>query len=82
MIVVKVELHSAKTKKITKLAEMRIINDGTSGRAMRGNYDAHVLRKPDFMRITREAHIDDWPSVQRTIWHLIGAFLKNMGYVK
>jgi hypothetical protein len=43
MILVKVELHSAITRKVTELTRMSIANDGT-GTDTTGNYDVHVAR--------------------------------------
>lgn len=38
MIIVRVELHSAITGRVTELARMGIINDGTSEINAKGNY--------------------------------------------
>lgn len=80
MIVVKIELHSALTGKVTQLGQMHIANDG-SGTEDVGNYVGTVFRKPDFKQVTRTAGIAGHRRRQLTVWHLIGRMLKQMGYV-
>lgn len=80
MIVIKVELHSARTGKVSQLGEMHICNDGTSTDPAIGNYESRVMRKPDFRTVTRHGKVSHWRRNDKTIWHLIGALLTNMGY--
>jgi hypothetical protein len=80
MIVIKVELHSAVTGRITQLGKMIIANDGKSYDPNIGSYDGVVLRKPDFKIVTRMGRIESHKKHAETIWHLIGKMLSNMGY--
>jgi hypothetical protein len=66
MIVVKIELHSAVTKRVRHLYTLIISNDGT-GTADRGNYDVKLggsgqtdLRAI-FTKPTRTARVTDYP---------------------
>lgn len=88
MLVVKVELHSAITQKITEIGRMVIWNDGTAESAKRGNYDARVLRKPrqdsPYERLpmtrapyTREGRVEDYPRLPYPIWRLVSRALRS-----
>lgn len=81
MIVIKIELHSAITHKVTQLGEMHISNDGKSTEANIGHYDGRILRKPDFKSTTRGAHVHGHRRMALTVWHLVAKMLKEMGYV-
>jgi hypothetical protein len=85
MIVVKIELHSAITRRVTELGRMVICNDGT-GSAKRGNYDAYVLRKhftegqwlarPE--RVTgRQGRVEEYPRLSYTVWRLVLRALRS-----
>lgn len=73
MIVVKVELHSAITGKITEIGRMVISNDGTAKDKRRGNYTARVCRRgsTNFLKPTREGKIANFPRKSYTIWKLV-----------
>ena len=45
MLVIKIELHSAITKKITVIGQAIIANDGTSYSPQKGNYKCWIGRK-------------------------------------
>jgi hypothetical protein len=84
MIVVRVELWSARTGEKTELARMEICNDETGTLALR-NYIARTLRgrsqKTLNLRITqREGRVTSWPSENVHIWNLVAAALNAMGY--
>lgn len=79
MIVVKVELHSAITGKVTRLGKMVIGNDGT-GTGRIGNYDAWVLRKADAENhitrttldaATRKGRVENYARQSYVIWRLV-----------
>lgn len=58
MVIVKVELHSAITKRVTELTRMTIANDGTGTKTV-GNYDVSVARTARRGKVRgyrREAH--------------------------
>lgn len=80
MIVVKIELHSAITSKITLLGKMVICNDGESEDPKRGHYKAYVLRKRDAgsdIRVryladaTRYGRVRDYPRLSYAVWRLV-----------
>lgn len=86
MIVVRVELWSARTGEKTELARMEITNnDGmTKPRPIR-NYLARTLRgrkASDFARRTkqRSCAIDGFPATRLHIWNLVAAALTKMEY--
>jgi len=78
MIVVKVELHSAITGKVTEIGQMVIDNLGT-GTPSSGNYRARVARRgADFMKMVRgnskpvrEGEVNDYPRLTATVWKLV-----------
>lgn len=85
MIIIRVELHSAITHKITELARMCIANDGTGNHSLR-NYNGFVYRGRDKkaldkVTIQRTARVENHPSERMHIWHLVAKMLKNLGYM-
>lgn len=76
MIIVKIELHSAVTGKVTELGRMHIINDGT-GTPQRGNYHVHKLGK-DRRRLD-VARVENHPRKSRTIFNLLRKALEALG---
>lgn len=81
MIVIKVELHSAITNKVTILGKMVLTNDGT-GDQFTGNYNGSIYRKSDFRTVTRSARVEGHKRKTEVIWVLVAKMLKNMGYLK
>lgn len=88
MIVVRVELWSARTGDKTEIARMEIANDGTAGdggNATRRNYIARTLfgrgkDQLDKRRSHREGDLKNWPSEQVHVWNLVAAVLSRLGY--
>jgi hypothetical protein len=85
MIVVKVELHSAITKRITELARMHICNVG--GTAAHGDYDVETLRGRstealDNRVVNRYGQVLHHDRVKPHIWYLIAKALKAVNYDK
>lgn len=87
MIVVKVELWSAVTGVKTELARMHIANTGVSSGPSIGNYIVQTLkgRSTDQLNlgvVQREGRVMAWPRLDRHVWRLVAAALKDMGYDK
>lgn len=83
MIVVRVELHSAVTGKVSELARMHICNIG--GTATKGDYSCTTLRgrsKADLDRRTpqRNGFVRKYPRLAVHVWHLVARSLVAMGY--
>lgn len=80
MIVVKIELWSAITHRISEIGRMYIANDG-SGSAERGDYKAVVCKRgndkiprpldPAGPQPTRAGAIKDYPRLAYNVWRLI-----------
>ena len=93
MIRVSVHLISAIDHRVTELARMDIVNDGT-GDLRKRNYDgtAYVYDGVSYIGRNREAldratpskrgRIVNWPSERFHIWNLVRVMLSNMGYDK
>ena len=84
MIVVRVELHSAVTGKVTELARAEIVNDGTGSQSV-GHYVASVLRgrsRNQLARghVQRSVAVRDWPRERLHVWNLVAEALRAMGY--
>lgn len=84
MIVVRVELHSAITGRVTELARLLICNDG-SGSGSIGNYIATALRgrskeQLDRRVAQRSCGISGYPRNALHIWNLVARALGRMGY--
>ena len=90
MIVVKVELHSAVTGKITEIARMWIANDGSNLSNNRGNYWAKTLRGRGFSalskhklnnyRANRTGFVNNYPRSRMHVWTLVSRCLNAMEY--
>ena len=89
MIVVRVELHSAITKRVTELARMTIANAG--GTEQRGDYDCQTLRGRDSDAldrsfadsvVTRKCQVRGHERLKLHVWNLVAKALAGMGYGK
>jgi len=87
MIVVRVELHSAVTRKITELARLHICNEG--GTDTLRDYGIYVARGRDKEALDRSAasrswvhtgKITGWQSQRWHGWNLVLAGLLSAGY--
>ncbi len=88
MIVVRIELHSAVTGKVTEIGKMLIANRG--GNAHRGDYAARVLRRQEIALdldaefreweqepFTREGTVFDYPRLSYNVWRLVSRALRS-----
>lgn len=82
MIIIRVEVHSAKTGEITEIARMKVVNTGTSKSLKLGDYEGYVFRKPTFSHRVRKGSVKGHRRQDLPVWNLIGKMLKSMGYVK
>lgn len=83
MIIVRVELHSAVTRKVTELARMHICNEG--GTNTRGDYSVTTLRGRDAEALDkhtpqRTGHVRNYPRLSIHVWHLVARALVAMNY--
>lgn len=83
MIVVRVELHSAITRKVTEIARMRICNVG--GTVDLGDYSAEALRGRsrehlDRGQVQRAGKVSGYPRLRLHVWHLVARALVATGY--
>lgn len=84
MIVIRIELWSARTGQKTELARMEICNDET-GDTRRRNYMARTLRGRSTAalnqrRTQRTGTLTNWPSESVHIWNMVAAVLGKLGY--
>ena len=80
MIVIKIELHSAITKRVTLLGKMHICNDGTSKDPKIGHYLGGIFRNGSDKTFIRRGSVEGWRRKDRTVWELLFAMLKSMDY--
>lgn len=92
MIVVRVELHSAVTGRVTEIARAVIHNVG--GTVKRGNYGAFTCRGRDSDTLhksmvsiswdeskpVRKCEITNYPRLSQHVWNLVARALTGMGY--
>ena len=76
MIIVRVELLSARTGKRSLLGEMHLVNDGT-GDERRGNYTAWLFRKGT-RQLHRKAPVKDYPRLAYPVWVLVKRALEEL----
>lgn len=72
MIVIKMELHSAVTSKITEIGRAYIFNDAT-GTAARGNYNAMICKKTNLStsgQPLRRGRVENYPRKSYNVWRL------------
>ena len=86
MLIVRVELHSAVTGRVTEIARMRIANRGT-GTAARGDYHVMTFRGRDGVALDRgivqRRHVVlGWPRLRMHIWSLVAEALAALGYAR
>lgn len=87
MIVVRVELWSARDGSRTELARLRIANDGasTSANVRFGDYVGETLRGRseaglDRGQPQRTGRVERHPRLSLHVWHLVARMLLAMGY--
>ena len=83
MIIIKVELHSAITGKITELARMQVANVG--GTMARGDYHGKTFRGRDKDALNKNVTnkfgvVTNYPREQLHVWNLVARMLSAMGY--
>ncbi|OGT54679.1 MAG: hypothetical protein A3E01_10025 [Gammaproteobacteria bacterium RIFCSPHIGHO2_12_FULL_63_22] len=84
MIVVRVELWSARTGQKTELARMELANDET-GTTQKRNYLVRTLRGRSTAALNRgqaqrNATVKEWPAEAVHVWNLVAVALGAMGY--
>lgn len=77
MIVVKVELHSARTGRVTQLGKMYISNDGTILSNSLANYNVELLRKGT-EKVLRRGRVEQFPKAAYSIWRLVFRALRSV----
>lgn len=85
MIIVRVELHSAVTGKVTELARATIANVGGTNES--GDYDVRTLRGRDTATldrggVQRQGHVRGHPRLREHVWNLVAKALVGLGYGK
>lgn len=83
MIIVRVELHSARTGRKTELARMEIANRSGTGKLR--DYEARTLRGRSTEALNkkttqRSTEITQHASLSKHVWTLITKALVQMGY--
>jgi len=79
MIVVRVELHSAVTGRVTTIGLMRLVNDGT-GTPWIGNYDVQIMRHGSAGRPRKANRVEGHRRRALPIWTLIRKALDALKY--
>jgi len=80
MIVVRVELHSAITGKVSEIGRMYISNTSVNDTPNVADYAGELLRKPNFKSVTRSGSVKDHRRLAEPVWSLVSKMLQNMGY--
>lgn len=85
MLIVRVELHSARDGSVTEIARAEICNDGTSRERQSGNYQCRTLkgrtaRQLEDRVVQRKGTVKDYPRLALHVWNLVADALRAMGY--
>ena len=83
MIVIRVELHSTVTRKVTEIARMHISNIGGSRQV--GHYSARTYRGRSSEQLSRgelqrQGSVRNYPRLSLHAWHLVARALIAMKY--
>lgn len=79
MIVVKVELHSAITGKVTEIGRMSVANVGVSNGGKKGDYDVRLMRRGTLNKVSRTGRVLDHSRKSESIWKLVSKALTAVG---
>jgi hypothetical protein len=84
MLIVSVHLHSAITGKVSEIARMQIVNDGT-GVGELGHYRCRSYRGRDTNQlnnctISRQGEVKNYQRRKLHVWNLVARSLERMGY--
>jgi len=71
MIVVKIELHSASTGKVSEIGRMHVTNNGLASTEKRADYDVEIMRKGTTYKVQRRGLVRDYPRQAYMVWELI-----------
>ena len=84
MLVLRLELHSARTGQIREIGQMVIANTGQSDTPGRRSYRAWVARRAStfspratMSRPTREGSVQDYPAGSYNVWRLVLRALRS-----
>ena len=85
MIVVRVELHSAITRKVTEIARAEICNIGLDKTGRIGDYEVRTLwgkrtSQLDKRRIRHHGEVRGHRRLDQHVWHLVAKSLAAVGY--
>lgn len=80
MLVVKIELHSAVTKKVTEIGRMIIANDG-KGKPGKYHYLVDLLRRGSINKAQRSGKVENYNSDAYTVWLLVAKALASVGII-
>ena len=83
MIIVRVELHSAITGKVSEIARAIIANNG--GTDELGNYDVGTFRgesaeELNQLQMERRGKVEGHPRMDQHVWNLVAKALAGMRY--
>lgn len=79
MIVVKVELHSAITGKVSEIGRMHIVNNGTGDHRV-GNYIVRLMRRGTTHRVQKTGSVENHARLSRPVWDLVVKALTSVGF--
>ncbi len=79
MILIRVELHSAVTGKVTEIGRMKLTNDG-SGDLKTGNYDVYLMRRGTTDKVQRTGRVEKHARKALSIWTLVSKALKAVEF--
>ena len=75
MIVVKIELWSARTGKITEIGRMRISNVGVAGKLR--DYAVEIMRRGTTGAVQRTGEVTRYPAESYNVWRLVSRALRS-----
>ena len=80
MIIVKIELHSAVTGKVSEIGRMEIANDGKTRDPRRGDYSVCLMQRGTTDRVRRRGEVKNHARLAYSVWVLIAKALASVGF--
>ena len=77
MIIVKVELRSARTLEVKEIGRMHISNTGGEVSDQFGNYIVEVFKRGSLAKVQRHGLVTKFPRKSYNVWRLVLRALKN-----
>lgn len=79
VLIIRIELHSARTGKVKEIGRMLIDNISMTGNdSKRGDYRVRLMRRGSNRKVLREGRVENYPRLSYPVWRLLQLALDNV----